>query len=1309
MSDQEAPETRQVPPPMIGSYRLVEPLGSGGMSSVFRAIHHETGLEVAVKVLPRYLAKNPTLLQRFMREAKSAESLEDPNIVAIYDRGSEAGRHYLVLEYVPGCDLHDLVRDRGPMAVADAVDAVRQVCRGLKHAASRGLIHRDIKPANILKRNDGVVKVTDLGLALQIEDEDERVTRDGTTVGTVDYMAPEQARDSRASSIRSDIYSLGCTLFFLMTGTAPFVGGDVAEKLRAHATEPPPDVRAIRPGVPAILARLIQKMMAKRPEKRFADYDKLLDTLDAVAAALAHPAAPVMAIIDDEDEDEDEEETSDEPLLAIIDDSGEEPRGGPLVALIDDSEETFELGPGPISPPGPTISTPAFSTNRPKSAGRSSKAEMSLGDVNLSELADVEEASPTLPAPKRPPSTAASPAKSRFTPSVAGPSPEDVYDLNPVIAPTPHMYQVPALSEEDRVPLTTWMIRLVLAGITCLLFGFVWTQFSPYFFDRFSSTNLDKGNDDGSGVIVGDGSGATPTVSWTEPADSAIVPPAEPPVSPPVLAKLGIEDAAKESLARNEAPFITVRRIDPVRNRENVGDLASALDNLGGTIEIADCGPFFEESLRMNGEHRVVRAAKGFRPVLVLGRPESTAAQNRPAAVILDGQSLLLEGIDLVVDAASLTARQESLFLLRNDSSLTIRDCTITVIGPVKHAYSVIQVGERGSVSKSAASRVHVERSRIRGDASALRLAGPAIAAFARSVVTCAKGEAVEIAGEAKAERSVAFFRTVVAIEGPVINLIGAAGSAEALPPIVRSLESTFAAIAGAHSPFVKLSDTPPGAPRSGSTLIDWRGEGDVFAGWEQWSSGSPAGLMIGLQGASPDIEKSSRETKIAWPSESVDPWSDEALPSPLLTTLAAPLSRVAVPLKSLQDRTLGTFAAPPFPGKVEGTTLDLKFNADDDSDNGDLGRFLASHPPKSARKVRVAVSGSGRHELSPIAMPDGVSLEITIAPVPPGSPPLSWTTPEQATGDALIEIKRGELMISGANITATPKTSLSLLISVFEGNLKLSKCVLIGPAGEESAAGGLVDFRTKGSRPFPERGSIGDRPSCVLTDCILMTGGDAISADVGSGLISLTNCAVATASNAIVLTPQRVRRDRFDADLVLDHCTLAAVENIVWLKGWTGLDPGPDRPWVVRSKECVFSDSFVRDAQAQSRGVLFRSHVDGLARGALAWQSDHDVYDLSLFLAGGDAKPLPVSRADVNRSWVDFWGPRHILGASGQTSKGELPAARFLVDKLKPSEFEPADLALDPSYPPGRKTLDVGADLKRMGVSPKITKFRPR
>src|SRR4051794_40890554 len=165
------------PDPAIGSYRLIEPLGSGGMSSVYRAVHAESGHEVAVKILPRSLAKNPTMLQRFLREAQSAEALEHPNIVAIYDHGVDEGRYYLVLELVKGGDLHDRVRNEGPLSIAEAIAVIRSVAEGLQYASERGLIHRDIKPANLLLSPEGRVKIIDLGLALKAESEDERVTR----------------------------------------------------------------------------------------------------------------------------------------------------------------------------------------------------------------------------------------------------------------------------------------------------------------------------------------------------------------------------------------------------------------------------------------------------------------------------------------------------------------------------------------------------------------------------------------------------------------------------------------------------------------------------------------------------------------------------------------------------------------------------------------------------------------------------------------------------------------------------------------------------------------------------------------------------------------------------------------------------------------------------------------------------------------------------------------------------------------------------------------------------------------------------
>ncbi len=290
----------------IGSYKILRPLGSGGMSSVFHAVHADTGHEVAVKVLPRSLAKNPTSLSRFLREAKSVEALEHPNIVAIYDRGIDQGRHYLVLEYVSGGDLHDWVRANGAMPIPEAIRVIREVAEGLRYAAGQGVIHRDIKPANLLMTTEGRLKITDLGLALQSVDEDERVTREGTTVGTVDYMSPEQARDSRATNIRSDIYSLGCTFYFLLTGTPPYPGGDVAEKLARHCTAATPDPRSVRSEIPEGLSRIVRKMMAKKAVNRFQTYDEVLTALDHALAPEQDGPLDVIIVDDDEDEDDDD-------------------------------------------------------------------------------------------------------------------------------------------------------------------------------------------------------------------------------------------------------------------------------------------------------------------------------------------------------------------------------------------------------------------------------------------------------------------------------------------------------------------------------------------------------------------------------------------------------------------------------------------------------------------------------------------------------------------------------------------------------------------------------------------------------------------------------------------------------------------------------------------------------------------------------------------------------------------------------------------------------------------------------------------
>ena len=255
----------------LAGYRILRHLGSGGMSSVFLAQHPLIDRQLAIKVLPRRRLREGTVLARFTREARAMARLSHPNIVRAYDIDQQGDNHFLVMEYVVGEDLRAIVRSRGPLPLEQAANCVAQVANGLQHAHDRGLIHRDVKPANLVWNEQGIVKILDLGLA-RLADEDELAAltannADGL-MGTADYLSPEQARNSHAIDHRADIYSLGCTFYYLLTGHAPFSGGTIAERILRHQSEPPRDVRAERDDCPHAIADLCMKMLAKKPADR---------------------------------------------------------------------------------------------------------------------------------------------------------------------------------------------------------------------------------------------------------------------------------------------------------------------------------------------------------------------------------------------------------------------------------------------------------------------------------------------------------------------------------------------------------------------------------------------------------------------------------------------------------------------------------------------------------------------------------------------------------------------------------------------------------------------------------------------------------------------------------------------------------------------------------------------------------------------------------------------------------------------------------------------------------------------------------
>ena len=312
---------------MLGPYQLARKLDQGGMGAVFEARHTKLKKTFAVKVLPPEMMKTPAIVARFEREMEAVGALDHPHIVRATDAGEFNGTQFLVMEFVEGADLSQLVKRDGPLPVDVALEVIRQAALGLQHAHEHGLVHRDIKPSNLLmastsparrasewseptgesnhslaRRAGFTIKILDLGLArLGGDDSPSGLTSSGQLLGTPDYMAPEQWDDTRSVDARADLYSLGCTLAFLLTGKAPFDNGkqrSVLHIMKAHADAAAPDLTALRPEVSAEVNALFQRLMAKRPEERFqsaAEVVAALESLKGHRAGWVESSRPTVA------------------------------------------------------------------------------------------------------------------------------------------------------------------------------------------------------------------------------------------------------------------------------------------------------------------------------------------------------------------------------------------------------------------------------------------------------------------------------------------------------------------------------------------------------------------------------------------------------------------------------------------------------------------------------------------------------------------------------------------------------------------------------------------------------------------------------------------------------------------------------------------------------------------------------------------------------------------------------------------------------------------------------------------------------
>jgi serine/threonine-protein kinase len=354
---------------VLGPYRLLEPIGEGGMGQVFKAVHHRLQRVVALKVIhPGRLTQEPETIHRFQREARAAALMAHPNVVMVYDAEQVGDTYYIALEYVDGTDLAKLVKQNGPLPIAQACEYIRQAALGLQHAHEHGMVHRDIKPSNLLvtrqtaarpgitslrspsrsaAEGPELVKILDMGLVRMVQEAEgashASLTQEGTVMGTPDYIAPEQARDAHKVDIRADLYSLGCTFYFLLTGQVPFPEGTVIEKLLMHQLDEPRLVEKSRPELPPGVAMIVRKLMAKRCDDRFQTPAALVTALDRVTPhkRVVVPApAPVVL-----------------PLPASSADTARDAKTLQVTAIVPAKPAPAPEPPAPAGPAGPQLLT----------------------------------------------------------------------------------------------------------------------------------------------------------------------------------------------------------------------------------------------------------------------------------------------------------------------------------------------------------------------------------------------------------------------------------------------------------------------------------------------------------------------------------------------------------------------------------------------------------------------------------------------------------------------------------------------------------------------------------------------------------------------------------------------------------------------------------------------------------------------------------------------------------------------------------------------------------------------------------------
>jgi eukaryotic-like serine/threonine-protein kinase len=1223
-------------PQRIGIYEVIKRIGAGGMGTVYLAKDTDLGRLVALKVLPTEMAAKPEMISRFRQEAQHAAKLRHENIVTLYGCGESKGTHYLAMEYVEGCNLHEYIDEKGKVAPEDARILMVQAAKALVSAHEHNIVHRDIKPSNFLlavTNGRQVVKLTDFGLARTVDDFDGKVTRTGTTVGTVDYISPEQARSSRAADIRSDIYSLGCTLYHMLAGQPPFPGGDFTERLLKHVEAKPPDILQFNPQTPPALVQILEKMLAKKPEARYQTPEDLLQDLTNPPKVQAISAR--------------------EALELLAEASGERGRQPPRPSSTQATRRQLKATIVPVaSEPTPAV-TDIKLHYRKKKNERRKRPEKGDQDAELPASPLVLEGlGPWLAVIGGVTAVAliAMAILFKWGGKTNHPRPEDAQMSTPAGEKTPEKLEssgqakntVADLKENLKARRDGEDPETSRAALGAMKAAKEMPQIAvPGEKIRNEMANLfsTPPRSDGSPLTSPIESGTAKTGVPQPPSGDRTV------IGQPSVANQstgsGTPGARPAPSAKEEPRVFKVMRGVKEKEKGTYGTIGAALAaarfaKTPAVIEIKDNGPFFESGLEIKDQSLVLRGADGFRPLIALSN-ENLGAGERFLLAVQYG-TLVLEHLDLVLKCAETQADTQLGLIRLGEGNLLLEDCVLSLAGRARTGVAAIRLD--GSPTGTGQSRCWLRRCFVRGaDMTGLDVRGPGCSVTLDGCLLVGhERPLIAIRGQNASKPSDLKIAHSTLVNGQVLCQIDAASVREADAPIHFVLWDSFLARSGSmeSEPMLRL-----GASAAVSSL-HWRAVNCLYAGWQsllQYSNGSAAATDLTQWHALLHQEGGDKALPFSWPAY-LPPETERIPTAPFRTAGTATAFRdsagsgvVGCPIQDLppvRSNWLNfTFDRTPIPAfdiqapdraPPIATTSDGRYHGGRlDATRTDLGEHLQKlqDAGQLASRVVVHLTGRGTAQVTPFRLKD-VQLVLY---ADPAADSVTLSPKSGSTADALMSFVNGGCELIGVRFAlpaADKGSDVGAFVKTKNANLRVIGCRMKSVSAKNSIRT-LLAFEGSGNSAI-ERAS-----DCVLTDSILETSGWILKMSGNGSRLRVQNSLLLAGEDAIVWEPGTLSGP-LNLRCVLDRDTIAARRAAMRCQDMTAgvlpLDPLP-----VQSRACVFLNPF---GELPNRAGLLAFEDRALAHGLVSWQPDGNAYDKHMGYAMSQCErerefPLPA------------------------------------------------------------------------------------